>query len=149
MIETMELLLKRIALKDTYTIGKLYVNGKYECDTLEPKVRDLTKEPKVIGKTAIPYGTYPITLKIKSQKFSQVKTYEKIDGYLPRLLRVPFFKGVLIHIGNTIRETRGCILVGLNQESGKVLYSRKTFWKLYPKLKKAAGRGEKIVITIE
>ena len=52
----MELILKRIALKETYTIGHLYVDGKYFCDTCEDKVRDLSKEQKVYGETAIPYG---------------------------------------------------------------------------------------------
>ena len=45
----MNLLLKRTALRDTYTIGKLYVDGQYWCDTLEDRVRDLTREKKVPG----------------------------------------------------------------------------------------------------
>ena len=39
----MKLELTRIALRDTYTIGKLYVDGVYFCDTLEDKVRDINK----------------------------------------------------------------------------------------------------------
>ena len=96
----MELTLKRIALKERYTIGKLYVNGVYECDTLEDKVRDLTKEEKVYGKTAIPNGRYNITLGVQSPRFSKKSAYQFCAGYLPRLLNVPNFDGVLIHIGN-------------------------------------------------
>ena len=45
----MKLILKRIALKPTYTIGHLYIDGKYFCDTIEDKVRDLKKESKIKG----------------------------------------------------------------------------------------------------
>lgn len=93
----MKLLLKRIALRDTYTIGKLYIDGQYWCDTLEPPVRDLNRngvfdngEKKVPGNSAIPYGTYDVVVNI-SPKFKRL---------LPRLLRVPHFEGILIHRGN-------------------------------------------------
>lgn len=144
----MLLTLRRIALRDTYTIGKLYINGNYECDTLEDKFRDLKKEPKIPGKTAIPYGSYVVTLKVKSPKFSKRKAYESIKGYLPRLLNVPHFEGILIHIGNTAEDSGGCILVGENKVVGKVINSTKAFWKLYPKLKEASDRDETIMITI-
>lgn len=145
----MLLTLRRIALRDTYTIGKLYINGVYECDTLEDKVRDLKKEPKIAGKTAIPYGSYIVTLRVKSPKFSKKKAYESIKGYLPRLLNVPHYDGILIHIGNTAEDSEGCILVGENKVVGKVINSTATFWKLYPKLKEASDNGETIIITIE
>ena len=70
----MKLLLKRIARRDKYTIGKLYIDGKYECDTVEDKDRGLTqnmsleeiKKIKIPNETAIPTGTYKITLNVVS-----------------------------------------------------------------------------------
>lgn len=155
----MKLLLKRIALKPNYTIGKLYVDGVYVCDTLEDTVRDLNKngrfdngEEKVYGKTAIPYGTYSITMNVKSPKFSNFSRYswaKKYDGYLPRLEKVPNFDGVAIHPGNTHEDTFGCVLVGQNKEVGKVLYSVATFNELMDKyLVPAKNRNESITITI-
>ena len=153
----MELLLRRIARRDTYTIGHLYIDGKYFCDTIEDKDRGLRQDmqPSVIratkrkGVTAIPTGRYRVTLDVRSPKFSQ-KKYEKnygfCDGYLPRLINVPGFDGVLIHVGNTARDTEGCLLVGKNTRVGKVLESRVTFVKLYERLKGAEGS---IYITIE
>ena len=44
----MRLILKRLYLKTDYTIGKLYMDGKYFCDTLEDQVKDLTKERKIL-----------------------------------------------------------------------------------------------------
>ena len=135
----MELLLKRIARRDSYTIGKLYVDGSYFCDTIEDKDRGLQQQlplsvnvaKKKKGLTAIPVGRYRVTLAVKSQRFGQKKQYAACNGYLPRLINVPAFDGVLIHIGNTASDTEGCILVGKNTQVGKVLESTQTFWKLY------------------
>ena len=153
----MELLLKRIALKDTYTIGKLYVNGTYFCDTIEDKVRDLNKngdlndvgEGKIPSLTAIPYGKYEITLKVQSPKYSLRTGYSWCKGYLPRLINVPHFEGILIHAGNTSSDSAGCILVGENKIKGQVINSMVILKKLYPILKEASDKNEDIWIKIE
>ena len=135
----MKLNLKRIALREGYTIGRLFVDGQYWCDTLEDRVRDLNVERKVSGETAIPTGTYDVVVKI-SPKFKRL---------LPRLLRVPHFEGVLIHRGNTAADSAGCILVGENKVKGKVLNS--TYWEKHitEYLLDAQNRNEDIEITIE
>lgn len=153
----MELTLKRIALRDTYTIGKLYINGTYYCDTCEDRVRDNNKdgdlndvgEGKVYGKTAIPYGRYEITMKVQSPKYSQRASYAWCKGYLPRLLNVSHFEGILMHAGNTAKDSAGCIIVGENKVKGKVVNSMLTLKRLIPILKKASDNNEKIWITIE
>ena len=145
----MELKLKRIALRDTYTIGELYVDNHLFCDTCEDKVRDIEHEGKVYGKTAIPYGRYEITIKVQSPKYSQRASYAWCKGYLPRLLNVPHFDGILIHSGNTAEDSAGCILVGENKVKGKVVNSMKTLTRLYSILKSASDSGDKIWITIE
>ena len=150
----MELRLRRIARRETYTIGRLYIDGVYFCDTIEDKDRGLmqslpasvNKAMKKAGATAIPMGKYQVTLKVKSPKFSKKKQYDFCGGYLPRLINVPAFEGVLIHIGNTAKDTEGCILVGRNTKVGKVLDSGVIFRALYARLKEAQGF---IFITIE
>ena len=155
----MELTLKRIALRSEYTIGKLYVNGEYVCDTIEDTVRDLDKdgkfangEVKIPGKTAIPYGRYEITMKVKSPKYSNFSKYswaKKYDGYLPRLLNVYQFDGVLMHVGNSALDSEGCIIVGENKVVGKVINSVNTFRRLMDDyLVPAKKRNENIVIAI-
>lgn len=149
--------LKRIALRDAYTIGKLHINDEYFCDTCEDRVRDNNKdgdlndvgEGKVYSKTAIPYGRYEITMKVQSPKFSQRPSYDWCKGYLPRLLNVPHFEGILIHAGNDATHSAGCILVGENKVKGQVVNSMATLKKLVPILKEASNRGEKIWISIE
>ena len=150
----MALKLKRIARTASYTIGRLYVDGQRFCDTIEDRDRSLRqdmaraaiKRIKVPGETAIPTGRYRVTLGVRSPRMSQKKAYEFCDGYVPRLINVPGFDGILIHIGNTARDSEGCILVGENREVGKVLNSTATFKRLYARLREAKGD---IYITIE
>jgi hypothetical protein len=150
----MELRIKRVARRDTYTIGHLYIDGERFCDTLEDKDRGLRQDMAVSviraikrkGVTAIPTGRYRVTMDVQSPKFRTKAMYQFCNGYLPRLINVPGFDGVLIHVGNTAKDTEGCLLVGRNTKVGKVLESRATFVKLYEKLRKAEGS---IYITVE
>ena len=143
----MKLELKRIAKKDKYTIGHLYVDNKFFCDTLEDPDRGLTstmnlteiKSKKIKGDTAIPTGTYKITLDVVSPKYSNFSKYPYVKfcgGKMPRLLNIPGYEGVLIHAGNTQKDTEGCLLVGLNKVVGKVINSQVTWKKLYEILQK-------------
>lgn len=125
----MKLTLKRIFKGEKYTIGKLHIDGEYFCDTLEDAIRD----EKVYGETAIPIGTYKVTITL-SPRFRR---------WLPLLHDVPNFEGVRIHRGNTPEDTHGCILVGQNKIKGQVVNSAYTEIELMKRLK-----GEKD-ITIE
>lgn len=150
----MELLLERIARRDTYTIGHLIIDGKRFCDTCEDTDRGLRQDlplsvnqaKKRRGITAIPVGRYRVTLDVKSPKYSKKKQYDFCKGFVPRLINVPAFEGILIHIGNTAADSEGCILVGRNTKVGMVLESTKTFKALYEVLRKAT---DTIYITVK
>lgn len=155
----MELLLRRIYKGPKYTIGHLYVNGKFFCDTIEDVDRGLTQQMpikqilsiKIKGKTCIPYGTYEITLNIVSGKYSNFIKYpyaKPIGGRMPRLINVPGFEGILIHPGTTQDDTDGCLIVGENKVKGKVLNSQATWKRLYNTLEAASNKKEKIIIKI-
>lgn len=149
----MELLLRRIARKSSYTIGRLFIDGEYFCDAIEDKDRGLNskmspeyiKKLKVPGQTAIPTGRYHINMNTVSPKFSKKKQYDFIQGKLPRLENVPGYSGVLIHIGNTQLDTDGCLCVGENKIVGMVVNSTATFQKLMLRLR---ATEEDIWITI-
>lgn len=149
----MNLLIKRIAKRDNYTIGKLYIDGVYFCDTLEDKDRGLTQSMqlsqiskiKVYGSTAIPTGTYIVNMGIVSPKFKTRKWAIPYDGKIPRLQNVNGFDGVLIHPGSSNKDTYGCLLVGKNTLIGKLTESQNTFHKLM----KILSKNKDIIITIQ
>lgn len=149
----MEILVKRIAKKSKYTIGKMYIDGQYICDTLEDADRGLNQNmslkeinsKKVYGETAIPTGTYKVDMNTVSPKFKSRTWAKPYGGKLPRLVSVPGYDGVLIHPGNKAEDTLGCILVGENKAIGQVLNSQTTFKRVMSIL----TEGTNITITIE
>ena len=142
----MDLRLVRRYLGPEYTIGSLFINGIYLCDTIEDKVRDHNHdgdledagEGKVFGKTAIPYGDYKIELSL-SPKFKRI---------LPMVLDVKHFTGIRIHRGNTAQDSHGCILPGENKIKGRVINSTKYEIKIVKKMKAATKAGEDIYLNI-
>lgn len=126
----MKLLLKRNKSTNKATIGSLYLDGKFQCYTLE----DVVREQKIFGETAIPTGIYKVIIN-RSARFG-------VD--LPLLLNVPNYEGIRIHPGNTDKDTEGCILVGVTvTEQNTLGSSRIAFNALMEKLKTAQA------ITIE
>lgn len=125
----MRLELRRIAKKPTYTIGRLYINEEYFCDTIEDTDRGLNsymsleevKAKKVKGKTAIPTDTYRVEITYSPRFKKDMPLIENVVG----------FDGIRIHSGNTAEDTEGCIIVGENKVVGKVINSKETYNKLF------------------
>lgn len=120
----MKLRLVRNKRSSCFTEGKLYLNGKYFCDTIEDRVRPIGE--KVFGQTAIPEGCYEMVVN-NSARFKKL---------MPLLLDVPNFKGIRIHSGNTADDSEGCILVGVKVDDGVIGQSRQTFRTLMEELDK-------------
>lgn len=129
----MNLTLKRTTRTGNSTIGELFVNGAFECYTLE----DIEREQKVRGKTAIPRGNYEIVISFSN----------RFQKYLPLVLNVPNFAGVRIHPGNCPADTEGCILVGRTTGTDFIGESRKAFTALFTKMR-AVEKQEKIYLEI-
>lgn len=134
----MKLTLKRHFCGEKYTIGNLYIDNVYYCDTLEDKTRNLPEQAKILGETAIPEGTYKIIVNMSP----------RLGRELPRLLDVPHFEGILIHRGNTAQDTSGCILVGENTSKGRISNSTKYEIELTALLKSTINKHEECSITI-
>lgn len=153
----MRLTLKRTYNNAKYCIGHLYVDGEYLSDTLEDTSRGLNGKMslkeilkiKIKGLTAIPTGVYAISLNTVSPKYSKKKFFMDLcKGKMPRLLNVPGYDGILIHPGNSAKDTDGCILVGYNKVKGGLVNSTEAFIKLYGMLKKAHDNHEGIYLNI-
>jgi len=142
----------------TYTISNLFIDGEWFCNVVEDKDRGLKQsmkpdEIKKIKKkdvTAIPAGTYNVTINVPSPKFSTKAFYKTHanGGRVPRILDVPGFDGILIHCGSNATHSSGCLIVGYNKIKGGVTDSQTVFKALYKKMLEAANKGEKITIKI-
>lgn len=120
------------------TLGALYINGHFFCHILEPRTRP-KGAPKIPGKTAIPEGTYRLSLDITSPRFSDYKHHpwaRPWSGKMPFLCNVPGFNGVLIHVGNTPNDTAGCLLVGQATAPDFIVNSVATFRRLMLRLQR-------------
>lgn len=152
----MILTLKRVAKESKYTIGKLYNQSNLLMDTLEDTDRGLTQtdslktisDKKIYGETAIPKGKYKIDMNTVSPKFKDRVWVKPYDGKLPRLINVPGYEGILIHVGNKPEDTLGCILVGKNTSKGLLTESTVSFNILMKLLLEADKRNEEIWIEI-
>lgn len=155
----MKIQVKRVARKGTYTVGKVYIDGKYFCDSLEDTDRGVNQTmpftptggakgywvtadnsviEKVYGKTAIPTGLYDVT----------TYYWEKHKCYVPMLLRVPGFTGILMHNGMTADHSEGCILLGKNNIVGRLDGDRIYTDALTARIFAADHRREKVQIEI-
>jgi hypothetical protein len=118
------------------TIGRMFLDGIFECFTLEDGIRT----NKVYGETAIPAGSYSVVVNY-SPRFKMS---------LPLLRNVPKFEGIRIHPGNTAANTLGCILVGRNWTPGseEVTASKRAFEPLKQKIVDAIARGEEVQLLV-
>lgn len=155
-MEEIKLTLERRYKKKDYTIGILFINGEYFCETLEDTDRGLDdkmdlnyiKKKKIKDRTAIPTGTYEVDMTKVSPKYSNYAKYpytKEFQAKMPRLRNVKGFDGILIHAGNNHNHTSGCILVGQNKEKGKLLNSQAIWKELMLILRKA----KRVTITIK
>jgi hypothetical protein len=139
----MKITVKRLDKQPTYTVGEMYLDNQYLCDTLEDRDRGLSqstplseiKKIKVMHRTAIPTGTYKVILNFSPSK----------KRLLPKLEEVPCFSGILIHRGNSADDSSGCIIIGEYTTNGKLINSTKYENELVEKLQ----NEKNISITIE
>lgn len=135
--------LERVQLDQDVTIGALSIDGDFECWVLEDPVREIQGKPvsdwKIKGKTAIPYGTYAV----------QITWSQRFGRPLPLLIAVPGFTAIRIHAGNTVADTEGCLLVGVDRLAKSLGRSRKALEALIPKISDALRRGGVMLEIVE
>lgn len=130
----MKLLVERTNCGPTCTIGSLYVDGAFECFTME----DVVRPEKIAGETAIPAGKYNVII-THSNRFGRD---------LPLLENVPNFSGVRIHPGNTAEDTEGCLLVGRTKGTNFVGESKAAFKEVFAKIKQALDDGDTVTLEV-
>jgi hypothetical protein len=141
----MEIKLQRLSDNGKSTIGKLTVDD-LEFYTLE----DTFRSEKIKGETRIPQGTYEIKLRTYgSHHVRYKKRFPEFHKGMLWLQEVPNFTNILIHIGNTIKDTMGCILIGMEAEGEDlILRSTTAYIRFYKHVVKAFDKGENVYIKI-
>jgi len=131
------------------TNGMLFINGLFECYTLE----DQYQAVKVMHETCIPEGTYDIKFRTVGGFHTKYKErYGNAHHGMLHLQDVPNFTYILIHAGNTDEHTSGCLIVGETQQDldlsddGFIGHSGKAYTKLYNKVAKDLLLGKSVSI---
>lgn len=142
----MDIYLKRHNKTDNGVAGFISIDGMFECYTLE--LPDKDNQRKV---SCIPIGKYEI-LERKEPTDMTMRYREKYGWFNFHLClqKVKDRSGIYIHVGNTIKDSYGCILLG--QQINTELFlssSRKAFNAFYNKVTSALKQDEKVIITIE
>ena len=150
----MKITVKRFADNGDTTLGILYINGIFECFTVEDEERAVKKK----GETRVPNGKYNINLREEGGYHSKYKVkYGEIHKGMLCIHNAPNwkiikdgmeFQYILIHTGNTDEHTMGCLLVN-DSVSGKTFTGSSSvdaYRDLYPKVAKALENGEEVTI---
>lgn len=142
----MKLLLDRFRNNQDTTFGKLYIDGIFECYTLEDEYREI----KVYGETRIPAGEYEIKFrKVGGFHERYEKRFREFHIGMLELQNVPNFKYVLIHCENTDDDTNGCIIVGKKIAGWKLMNSVLAYEPMYKQVAAALLQHEKVIIEIQ
>jgi len=131
------------------TNGLLFINGIFECYTLE----DQYQAVKVMHETCIPEGTYDIKFRKTGGFHSKYSERYKNAHYgMLHIQDVPNFTYILIHTGNTDEHTSGCLIVGETQQDleiskdGFIGSSTVAYKKMYSKVANQLLQGKDVTI---
>lgn len=134
---SINLLLIRDEMTADSTLGKLYVDGEYQCETLELPWLDNKKSI-----SCIPSGEYPVNIRTADESRSYKYNHLIVKN-------VPNRSYILFHIGNRVSDSRGCILTGKNRKENFVGLSRKAHNSLMANLTEKGERAGNINLIIK
>jgi hypothetical protein len=133
-VKGVNLLIIRDTFTDVSTIGNLYLDGEWLCDTLELPYRDNQRSI-----SCIPAGQYKVRLRTAEESATR--------DYLHLLIQdVPNRDFVLVHIGNKSSDSRGCVLVGIGTEQDFVKNSTLAMGLLMKEILNLGGTNINLII---
>jgi len=133
-IDKIDLVLEREVFTDQSTIGTLYLNGERVCDTLENPWKD-----NIRNISCIPEGKYDVRLRYPRESGTRDYLHLLIKGVQDRSY-------VLVHIGNFVHQTKGCVLVGLSSSQDVVNNSKLAMDLLMKEIINLGGTNINLII---
>lgn len=140
----MKLTLQRLPSEGGATLGKLFIDGVFASHTLEDEVRELPGVPvaawKIKGATAIPSGSYRVTLEPSARFGPDTLTLHDVPG----------FQYIRMHAGNTSADTEGCVLLGMQASATTLIggTSRPAVALVKSRVAMALDAGEEVWIDV-
>jgi hypothetical protein len=145
----MRIVADRFVADNNTTISKVSVDGEFICFGLEDEYR----EKKVAGETRIPAGTYKVAPRKEGRHYAAYSKRWRWHRGALWIQNVPGFSYIMIHIGNTEKDTEGCLLVGSYAETtpGKMMIaqSAQAYELLYKKVIGEAEQGRLAITFID
>lgn len=144
----MDITINRFNCTDEYTVGTLHIDGKFYGFSMEDPIR----EEKIAGETAIPAGTYCLDLRLEGGMLAryQAKFGESHEGML-WLQDVPGFEYIYIHLGNSPKDSSGCILIANTYDArnqGVIGVSTELYKRVWELVSDALYRGERVDVAV-
>ena len=136
------LTINREPTKNGATLGKMYINGEYFCETLEDPIRD----KKIDGDTCIPSGIYDVKLTMSS-RFKRMMPLVYNTSKLTVENKGMSFSGVRLHGGNTAADTHGCPLVAYRRVNDHTIQGTAEK-ELTAKIQAAIESGKEVKLEI-
>ena len=128
------LLLIRNTFSKESTVGELFINGERICDTLENPWVDNQRNI-----SCIPEGVYPVRIRLPRESGTR--------DYIHLLVKdVKDRDYILFHIGNSAKDTRGCVLVGIGTEQDFVKNSMLAMELLVKEILNLGGTNINLII---
>ena len=140
----MKLILQRLVDTGDETLGKLFLGKVFLCYTLE----DTYRRVKIMHKTRILAGIYKLALRAYGGHYRRYvkKFVDLAHRGMIQVLGIKRFTDILFHIGNSKKDTSGCILVGedYREEDGRfyLVNSTVAYKEIYPIIRDLIEKGE-------
>jgi hypothetical protein len=141
----------RFSSQENSTLGLLYIDGGFQCFTIEDEFRT----EKVMHETRIPEGIYELGIRDEGGFHERYKSkFKGIHKGMIQVMDVPNFEYILLHIGNWEDQTSGCLLLGNSAKqnvtgSGMVIESKIAYLRVYPLIMRQLQKGKKVYLNIE
>jgi hypothetical protein len=143
----MEITIKLLQEDNDATVSRLFIDGVFECFTLEDEFRAVKKW----GETRIPGKRYSLSLYREGTMHAKyLKKYGRQHFGMIKVDKVPNFEGILFHTGNTDEDTAGCILLGQTWNcAGTIGRSERAYQAFYGKVVPYLMLGEEVWLDVQ
>ena len=134
----------------TATLGLLFVRAGATRELLCFTAEDAYRATKRVGETRIPPGSYRVELRDAGGMHAEYAKRFAFHRGMLWIRNVPGFQWIYLHVGNTARDTAGCVLVGEDRDESRrsVRRSVEAYTRIYPRIADAIEADDPVTIRV-